>query len=426
MHSNRIWAPITLLLAGVTAGYAQLSGFASASYGYHSNPLYNYEEIPDQLRQGYLEVQYGRESPSTQYRIAYVGGLMLFNQLTDRNYYEHTLRAGFALALGSLPPKTGLKDANAEEDDGEDDSGEQTDADSLLPYLEVGIRAGGRHDKEAYKEFDNLGAAVTAGYRFRIGAVYVRVQNEAGYRGYTNLTELSNITDVLTLQIGRFAPGMPTYGVQVYGGVKHFTEEVFDTARFETTRTYVEKNPGKGKGGAKLVVPSSKQILIEPTNNTSGQVGAHLFALFPWNGGSFEADILCRFNIGNGTRYLAQYANTSILSEDIYNDYFSYDGPAARLVLRQRLPLDIHGIVSIDVTRKRFWAPALDLNGEETAAHRVDLDTALELYLSHYIELGRGFGLDVAFSAAAGRNQSNDDYNDYSLTSVALSAGIGW
>jgi len=424
MHSNRNTALITLFLSGMTAGYAQLSGFASASYGYHSNPLYNYEEIPDQLRQGYLEVQYGRQSPSLQYRIGYVGGLMLFNQLTDRNYYEHTLRGGFSSALDSPPPKARSKDEDAEED--EDDSGEEADADSLLSYLEVGIRAGARHDKEAYKEFDNLGAGVSAGYRFRLGGLYVRVQNDAGYRGYTNLTELSNITDVLTLQIGRFAAGAPAYGVAVYGGVKHFTEEVFDTARFEATRTYVEKNPGKGKGGAKLVVPSSKQILISPTNNTSGQFGMHLFALLPWSDGSLGTDLLFRLNIGEGTRYLAQYTNTSILNEDIYNDFFSYDGPSARIVLRQRLPWSLHGIVSVDVARKVFSAPALNLNGDQTAANRVDLRTDLELWLSRYIELGMGFGLDVAFSAVAGRNQSNDDYNDYSLTSVALSVGIGW
>lgn len=424
MNSRRNTALIAFLLAGVTSGYAQFSGFASASYGYHSNPLYNYEEIPDQLRQGYVELQYGHDNPSAQYRITYVGGLMLFNQLTDRNYYEHTLRGGFASALGSLPPKARVKDANEEED--EDDSGEEADVDSLLSYLEIGIRAGARHDKEAYQEFDNLGAGVTAGYRFRIGGLYVRLQNDAGYRGYTNLTELSNITDVLTLQIGRFASGASAYGVQVYGGIKHFTEEVFDTARFETTRTYVENNKGKGKGGAKLVVPSSKQILIEPTNSTSGQFGTHLFALFPWNGGSFGADLLYRFNIGEGTRYLAQYTNTSILNEDIYNDYFSHDGPSTRLVLRQRLPLNIHGIVSIEVARKVFSAPALNLNGDQTAANRVDLHTTVELYLSRYVELGMGFGLDVAFSAAAGRNQSNDDYNDYSLTSVAVSVGIGW
>jgi hypothetical protein len=426
MHGNRITVLVSFLLTPVIMAYAQLSGFASASYGYHSNPLYNHEEISDQLRQGYLEVQYGHDSPSTQYRLGYIGGLMLFNQLTERNYYEHILRGGFALALGSLPPKARLQGPDAENNDHEDDGGEQADTDSLLSYLEVGVRAGARHDKDAYQEFDNVGAAVTAGYRFPIEGLYVRLQNDAGYRGYTYVTELSNITDVLTLQIGRFAPGVPTYGVQMYGGVKHFIEGVFDTTRFEATRTYVEKDPGKGKGGAKLVAPSSKQILIEPTNNTSGQFGAHLFALFPWNEGSFGVDLLWRFNVGEGTRYLAQYANTSILTEDVYNDYFSYDGPAARLVLRQRLPLNLQSIMSVEVTRKVFSAPALDLNGNQTASHRVDLHTALELYLSRYIELGMGFGLDVAFSAAAGRNQSNDEYNDYTLTSVALSVGAGW
>jgi hypothetical protein len=74
----------------------------------------------------------------------------------------------------------------------------------------------------------------------------------------------------------------------------------------------------------KLVNPSGKGILVNESTNTASQVAGGFFGSLTWKSGSLSADALYRFNTGSASRYLAQYANTSILSEDIYNDFAHY------------------------------------------------------------------------------------------------------
>ena len=133
-----------------------------------------------------------------------------------------------------------------------------------------------------------------------------------------------------------------------------------------------------------------------------------------------------RRNPGLPSRYLAQYANTSILSEDIYNDHFSYEGPEVQLRIKQTLPFGLQSILTLEHQRKEFGAPAVSLVGDQIAAHRLDFRNSVELYLSKYVELSESLGLDIALGSEFLRNQSNDDYNDYSLYNISLSLGIGF
>ncbi|MBP1656711.1 MAG: hypothetical protein H6Q31_1312 [Bacteroidetes bacterium] len=430
-HRVLLWCVITLASAvGASRSPAQVSGFMSASYGYHRNPLYNYEMIPDQLRQSYLELTYAHPVGNGTISAGYVGGLMIFNAFTDRNYYEHNGRLTYLQAFGSIPraPRS-VNPESIDEEEGEEEKAEEeeiADTDSVRSYFDVNARIGGRHDKAVFREFDNIGTSLTAGYRFRIGSLFMRIHNDFGMRSYANLTELSNISDVLTVQLGRFSQGGLTAGVLAQGGIKHFTNDVYDTTRFESKRTYVVKDNGKGKGGAKLVEPSDKNILVNSATTTASQLAGGVFAGSSWTAGSLMAELLYRYNTGSGTRYLAQYANTSMLNEDIYNDFFSYDGPSGRIVYRQSLPLGLQSIVTVEAVRKRFSAPALNLNGDQIADNRIDLNGSADLWLSRYFELPGGLGLDVALSAGVVRNQSNDDYNDFSLSQFGMSLGVGF
>ena len=418
---------VALCLMASDRAVAQLSGFVSASYGYHRNPLYNYEMIPDQLRQGYVELQYAHPVGAGAITAGYVGGLMIFNTFTDRNYYEHNGRVAYRQAFGTLARRAASAGIDTEEEEQEEEEDvEPADRDSVRSYLDIAAQFGARHDKAVFREFDNVGGSLTGAYRFRIGGLYLRIHNDLGVRTYANLTELSNLSDVLSVHLGRFSQGGVTSGVMIQGGIKHFTNDVYDTTRFESKRTYVEKDNGKGKGGAKIVVPSDKEILVNATTTTSSQLAGGVFAGSSWTSGSWTAELLYRFNTGSGTRYLAQYANSSMLNEDIYNDFFSHDGPSSRIILRQSLPFGLQSVVTMEVMRKHFAAPALSLNGDQIAENRIDLQGSAELWLSRYIELPGGFGLDVALSAGVARIQSNDDYNDFSLIQCGIHLGIGF
>lgn len=413
--------------AGGAAATAQFNGFASASYGYHNNPLYNYEQIPDQLRQGYLELQYQQPVGNATLSAGYVGGLMVFTTFTDRNYLEHSVRFGYRNAFGTPPqrrrPPIAREESEEEEEEEED---RPVDPDSVRTFLDLQLRGSARHDKQAYREFDNTGVALTTVLRVPVRRWYLRILNDAGIRSYTNLAELSNVTEHLTVQTGRVFRNGLSIGFAAAGGMKYYTTDLYDTTLYETKRSFVEKETGKGKGGAKLIVPSDKKILTNATTTIAWQLAAGIFTGFSWEGGSVHVAGWYRTNPGNGTRYLAQYANSSMLNEDIYTDFFSYDGPDGALIWKQSLPFGIQSTVTCGIARKRFNAPALDLDGNDAGVTRTDDHGSAEIWLSRYIPLGERLALDVALSGAVVRNRSNDAYNDYGLYQVGVSVGVGF
>ena len=108
---------VALSALGIQPGSAQVSGYLSASYGYHSNPLANYEQGADRLVQNYLELAYERASGFSTFRAGYTGGLTLFSSLSDRTYYEQGLGLTYtrAYASGDADPED-FEDPEAMED----------------------------------------------------------------------------------------------------------------------------------------------------------------------------------------------------------------------------------------------------------------------------------------------------------------------
>jgi len=412
---------------------AQFSGYVSATYGYHENPLYNYERVFDNIKQSYLELNYDKEFEASNLHFGYTSGLMLFDRFQDRNYYEHNILSSYNMRFEkrSADLNGGEVDKFARDDSiGHIDAGGQSPKvtaldDSTDAYLDLAFTGSARHDKSVYKEFDNYGTELAATYRFMISKrFFLRISNAVGYRSYTYLSELSNVHDILAFGLGNKTGTSFDFGLRVIGGVKHYTSSVYDTARFETRRTYSETATGKGKGGAKLVVPSTKKILTSPGSNNAFQLSPGFYLVKKWSRASIGAEFLYRLNFGTSTRYLAQYANTSILTEDIYNDHFSYEGPEIQTTYKRTTWFGIQSMITVALQRKNFGAPAFDLAGDQIGNHRKDLRSSAEAYISKYFKLFEGSGLDISVGAGAVRNQSSDDYNDYSALNISMSVGI--
>jgi len=92
----------------------------------------------------------------------------------------------------------------------------------------------------------------------------------------------------------------------------------------------------------------------------------------------------------------------------------------------QALPLGLRAVANGEYLDKTFGFPALNLLGEPVAAERNDNRFGIDLYLSRYIPVGGSVGLDVALGAEYVSNASNDEYNDYTTSSVTLSLGVGF
>jgi hypothetical protein len=403
----------TLFFLFMVNSFAQLSLYSSASYGYYQNPLYNYQELDDQLKQTYTELTYSNTFDRSKLNFSYISGLVLFNRFEDRNYYEHNLTSSYLFDF--------------KEDDLSNENTETVSNDSISPLLTLSFKVGGRHDKDIFRDFNNFGMSALAGYRFMISDdYYLELTNTFGYRDYTYITVLSNITDIINLQVGNKLSSSFNYGLNLSGGFKYYTESIYDTSKFEVERSFTIKYTGKGKTGAKITVPSDKEILISPLENGTAQFVTDIFMRTHWEKTSLQANILYRYNPNTLVRYLAQYANTTFLTEDIYQDYFSYEGFELRTEFSQKIFYDVEVKLDLSFQQKLFGAPALDLVGTKTADQRVDLRTFSELYISRYFNLSDNLGMGVALSSGFVRNQSNDSYNDFSSYYISLSIGFGF
>ena len=417
-----------MLLGCIAIAQGQVSGYAMGSYGFHTNPLYNYEGLSDQVREGYWELNFTEPSPGTQFRAGYVGGLMIFNRLEGRNYYEHRLDLAYT---AKFPTGQQAQPAMKESDNDEEEAEE--------PFrgriLDVGLRVGARHDKEIYRAFDNLGLEIPLSFTWGVGSgTEFKIAQQAGIRRYYFLAELNNISDVLEAWLTTDVAKRMQLGFSATAGVKHYTTNEIDTSRIETaTTTFARGNQGKGKGGSGLSGQNGggnsgkkKEILVNSTTTNTYQVTLGVTGTWKWESGNANAELLYRLNPKSQVRFLAQYVNTSLLTQDIYNDSFSYGGPGLKIGLRQDLPYGLQLTVRGECQRKKFLAPALDLTGIETSSNRVDLHGALEGTLSKTISLNESITLEIAFNSGIARNKSDDAYNDYSLSFYSISVGVGF
>lgn len=425
--STRFVVSVAIVFLCSSSAVAQLSGYSSVSFGYHQNPLYNYAKLSDQLKLAYFELSYQNESDNNVLAIRYVGGLTTFNQLQDRNYYEHGLAGLYTLHFtGAVAEKS----PEAEESEEEEDEAEESDkspsyADSTGKYVTLGLRLAARHDKAVRQDYDNQGGELTIAYRFTTGdRSYGRLLNTFASRSYRTVPELSNVNDVLSAELGAWTDGGVVYGVSASAGVKHYTTSIFDSTRFQTT---TGNSSGKGKGVGNQNGTTTQEILIEPQISSTIQLSAAVFLQKNWSAqSSLSAVALYRLTPRYAERYLVPLTPEASLTEDLYADFFSYKGPEVQIRLTQPLFANIQSILGYEFQYKGFGIPALDLEGNEIEPNRKDLRSSVELYFSRYFELSGGMGIDVSLDAEIARNQSNDRYNDFSTFSVSLGLGIGF
>jgi hypothetical protein len=437
MNTRTLLAAL-LLLAVCGRGRAQLSGYSSVGFGYQQNPLSTYERLSDQVKQGYLELDYERELPHSSFGLQYIGGLMIFNRFEGRNFYEHSLFGVYKLQFdgenesGSTADSspTGKSDTrtktHSEEEDQEEEK--QSVGDSTAAHMDLGAKLIARHDKLAYDEFDNQALALSASYRTPLGEhLYGRIGNTFTLRSYPNVTTLSNFNNLLAAEIGVTSETNLVYGFILSSGLKYYATSTYDTTRFEGSGGPAPVSPGKGKASGNKPGSSEKQILLQPQENGTVQFLGSLFLRKDWPPKtSFLSSLAYRWTARSAARYLAQQASASLVGDDIYNDFFSYEGPELRMRLTSTLISKIQVILEGGLQHRRFAAPALSLSGEELASHRTDLRTSIELFVSRYFALLNGVGVDVFVDADFVRNQSNDSYNDFSGSSISAGLGISF
>ncbi len=411
--------------------FSQISAYGSASYGYSSNPLYNYQKLSDQLFQNYVEVTSAHSLDRSELKIQYVGGSMIFHRFTLRNYYEHSLALHYDTKMfRSL--------SSVAENDEESDTEEDDDSTGIPFHTDIQVSA--RHDKNEFKEFDNEGLILNNRLNVIIGGGFsAGINSKTEYRYYQNLHPYNNLSEIFTLDL-KNGDGKPfQYGVSLSGGLKYFSKIKYDTSQFEETRSYVvqiirDSNfVGSGKLGhwVYFTYPdtgeSGKTVLQRPNTKTAYQIAAGGFILRNWDNGALRIECVYRINSRSTLLSLVQSSSTLTLNEDLYNSIFNAHGPELHLLLNYTLPSEIQFSAHVTMELKTYETPAYDLlSGQSTTNNRKDAGTDIELYASRFFQITETVGFDISVSANYLRNASNDAYNDYSLFGYALSFGCSF
>jgi hypothetical protein len=407
---------VSLLLTIAASGEAQISAYASASYGYTSNPLCNFEMQSDYILQGYWQLDYLKPASSSDFKMGYLGALMVFRDLVPRNYYEHRINAGTILRFPSAQATEGEE---AEEQPFRGNT------------LELGAKLGARHDKAEYRQFDNWGGGVSGIYTWGEGSPSSgSLSNATDLRRYVLVPELDNLTSVFTLRLNVRSTSAGRFTLFGGGSVKHYITSKIDTSVFETVSSSGSSAQGKAKGKGKGLLSGTgngkKDLLVDASSVNTLQFHVGAGASWKWEGGSAESEVLYRIDPGSSTRVLAQYTNSTLLSEDLYNDFFSHSGPEIKLGFRQQLPFELNMSLEGVTQWRKYLSPAFSLDGVETASTRLDLHGGVEVSLSRSVALGENLGIEIGLSCGALRNQSNDAYNDFSVRHWSVVFGAGF
>lgn len=446
---------IIISFVSISKSYAQVEGYGSISIGYDKNPLYNYQSLSDQIKQSYLELKYSKDFSKSVFTTSYISGLTLFNQISDRNYYEHSLNMSYQIKflkdIEVLQPRNPIQLNKLVKEDSvdstkynisdsletvSDDSLNTTNSDSLeikqqelseennsesdeqenpvFNSLTFGLKIGARHNKEVFDDYNNFGLEFLTSYKNVSNPSYpYELKNVFGFRNYLNISGLSNITDILSFDIRKVTEGGFSIGINCSAGMQYYTQTIFDTTQVITKR----KNPRK---------PPSVQISLTPKSNGTYQLTTGLLVSQNWNSTNVELNILYRYNFKSGVRYLAAAVNTIYLSEDIYNDFFTYQGLGGKFKIIQKLPFDIQLSIATEIQSKRFTIPALNLLNQQIDPQRKDIQSNGEASISKYFEVGKRMVLDLTFTLGLMRNESNDTYNDCSSYNVSFGFGLGF
>ncbi len=425
-----------VLLNSTNLLYSQISAYSSASYGYSSNPLYNYQKLSDQLFQTYFEIASEHYLESSDLKFQYVGGSMIFNRFTLRNYYEHSISVGFGTKIfkSSIP----ITENDEEKDDADAELTEQIDSTGI--FFHSDFQTSARYDKKEFREFDNYGFSWNNLMRFNVGNGYSGgVNAKTEYRYYQYLHPYNNFSEIFTFNLEN---GMGTpfqYGVSISGGLKYFPKIKYDTALFEETRSYIIQNMpdstlvrvGQQRYWVYSTYPdtseSVKILLTKPTTKSAYQIALSGFVQQNWNNALFRAEIIYRINSRSTLLTLVQNSSTLTLNEDLYNSVFNAHGPELHFLVKYLLPLDLQLSTNLDVEHRIYETPAYALvSGEPEQDRRKDFSTNLEINISKFFRFSDMIGFDVSLNSSYLRNQSNDAYNDYSLFGYSISFGCSF
>ncbi|MBI1806533.1 MAG: hypothetical protein HYR76_05720 [Ignavibacteria bacterium] len=401
-----------------------------------------YSPLSDQITNLQIDASKDWDLEQTSLGLTYNGSMLLFRDLTTRNYHVHVLSFNVDHHF-ERDEDTDAPDEDSS--DSEQDSAAVRQAaskaalssghsDSLDNFLTASLTGGSQFDREEFSQYDNAIISGTVTFRQPLELrASVRPSYTISYHNYPNLSGITNLQNIFALQLGtNIIPGgwivlTPSYAIKNYPS--------------STTITYTVEIPGGGNGNGhgkgnsgsgagsgtrtrnfNLATPSVKQFSATLLWKQKVIAGTEIVAHYTRFGNpSTEARIIPQQLLGGLEErgIIGQFTSEN----EIFDDHFAYSGNEVGLKFQHSLPYAFSMAVNGQFNYKRYTVPAMDLADSLVLAdNRIDRRSEVVISLSKSFSVGDGKQLKPEVEYHYLRNNSNAPY--YTFDKNVFMAGL--
>lgn len=366
-------AVFLMVLLFAPGSYAQFGLSSAVNVSFDDNIFNNYEAAHDQVSELYLGLSNDFNTKRSNVQLYYDGSINYYRKNVSRTFHQHTAGISYSNVFG--------KNINTTLNLGAYFDAVFNRAD--YSYLDTrNVSAFGN-----IKLYLSKRAAGLLGYRF-------------GYIMFKEYPDLNYIDNTVITRVTGYLPSKTTLSFESNFGLKTYTE-IFDLTM------------GQGRHGQSRMGSSSTESVIQIA--VSGRAAQSLFDLT-----GISAGVRYQKNITDESRFIS--SGTVMSGNDVFEDVYAYEGPAADVSVTQGLPWDIMANISVSYQYKKYRNhPAYALNQIVISGERIDHVTAASISIEKDFK-NLGFGLYYTYL----NNNSNDAYYNFenNVFTIGLNAGF--
>ena len=288
--------------------------------------------------------------------------------------------------------------------------------DSLVTYLILKPMIGARFDREEFDFYDHRRAGLDATLRRSLPlGIMGRLQYDIEYVDYPNLRQFTHLEHEAVVTLNRRLGEPVELFFSAAYGYKSYLETIDDT-----TLNTIGGGKGKGKGNVKKQTQVVTKLLTPAAAQWTLAAGLN----GPLAGGVWSLSYLRRLNPDDNARFLDPRVLEAGTEDQIFDDRYGYQGDEIGVTLQTQvfgtLVLTLQG----EYHRKMYPRAATDLLGVALPGEpqRIDLRFGSEFQaMFPLVRTAAGTtSLSLGASYSYRRNQSNDQYHDYSINQISL------
>ncbi len=365
---------VLLLMLFPSKSYSQFGLSTGLNMSYNDNINSNYEYLPDEITEFFLEGSYNIPSRNKSIEFYYSGSYNYFRRNISRTFHEHT--AGFSYS-NSFSKKS-------------------NSALNLGSSFKMSLN----RDDYSYLDFSNANAF--ANFRTYTGK---RTLWQIGYNFdyfiYNDFSDFNNLQNYVYTSFTGFLPSRTALTFETGFGAKSYLNSL-------STSTTM----GQGKHNM-----SSSSIFNETIMrvDVSGKLTQTILdnTGFSISGGYTK-------NLKSDDRYLISGNVTG--SDNIFDDEYSFEGPFVESSLTQRFPWGISASLG-GIYRHRIFIdrPAYDLEENIISSERIDDEFTASFSLMKNFNY---FGIRLVYNYI--NNSTNDRYYNFNNNVFSVEIGAGF